>query len=207
MQPCSIHAFSPVVFCLIKAEAAGLVAQHAQQRMALSCSLPVDQQAGCIVLHLVCRGKDRAKQPHGTYKPKGSPHKGEAGQLRGSRVHCQAWHGMAQSGAMLALLDLTGKKASSYATLCGTRAATPPYCPPTYERGKGVHHQAGPHHNQQVRLQMCVAMLDISILVSLEVTAKPSRIAAVPSMIAGGSAQLPMPQRRPALVLPATCSN
>jgi len=54
---------------------------------------------------------------------------------------------------------------------------------------------------------MCVAMLDISILVSLEVTAKPSRIAAVPSRIAGGSAQLPMPQRRPALVLPATCSN
>jgi len=110
VQPCSIHAFSPVVFCLIKAEAAGLVAQHAQQRVALSCSLPVDQQAGCIVLHLVCRGKDRAKQPHGTYKPKGSPHKGEAGQLRGSRVHCQAWHGMAQSGAMLALLDLTGKR-------------------------------------------------------------------------------------------------
>lgn len=49
--------YVPVVACpFIEAEAAGLVSQHAQQGVRLPNPLPVDEQAGRALAHLICRG-------------------------------------------------------------------------------------------------------------------------------------------------------
>lgn len=48
---------APVVAPLVKAEAAGLVAQQAQQGVALPHPLPVDQQPGRAVADLICTRK------------------------------------------------------------------------------------------------------------------------------------------------------